>query len=118
MAQDNAGLLIAALVAIVAVVGLVILFKGGSSGAVTNVSPCPIGYQLPSIQNYEGQAYTGCVPTLSDVEIMPQQADMGGKNIIVGCIKKSDYQYTPNIPFPKITQRWRQPVWKRQIHQR
>ena len=33
MAQDNAGLLIAALVAIVAVVGLVILFKGGAQGA-------------------------------------------------------------------------------------
>jgi len=33
MKQDNSGLLIAALVAIVAVVGLVILFKGGSTGA-------------------------------------------------------------------------------------
>ena len=32
MAESNSGLLIAALVAIVAVVGLVILFKGGSTG--------------------------------------------------------------------------------------
>ena len=33
MKGDNSGLLIAALVAIVAVVGLVILFKGGAQGA-------------------------------------------------------------------------------------
>ena len=40
MAQENSGLLIAALVAIVAVVGLVILFKGGAEGAAV----CAPGY--------------------------------------------------------------------------
>lgn len=39
MSNDNSGLLIAALVAIVAVVGLVILFKGGAEGAAV----CPPG---------------------------------------------------------------------------
>lgn len=44
-AGNNSGLLIAALVAIVAVVGLVILFRGGSSGAVvTNPSAVCEGY--------------------------------------------------------------------------
>ena len=44
MADSNAGLLIAALVAIVAVVGLVILFKGGTDGADVwrmPMSTCP-----------------------------------------------------------------------------
>jgi len=36
--SDNFGLMIAALVAIVAVVGLVILFSSGGTGAVTNVN--------------------------------------------------------------------------------
>ena len=53
MAQENSGLLIAALVAIVAVVGLVILFSGAQSAAVyknpfvgqTGLCACPDGYQ-------------------------------------------------------------------------
>lgn len=45
MGNNNSGLLIAALVAIVAVVGLVILFRGGSSGAVvTNPGHVCDGY--------------------------------------------------------------------------
>lgn len=48
MAESNSGLLIAALVAIVAVVGLVILFKGGTTGNAV----CPPGhsasYQMAS----------------------------------------------------------------------
>lgn len=45
MGSTNSGLLIAALVAIVAVVGLVILFKGGGQGAVvTNPHAVCEGY--------------------------------------------------------------------------
>jgi len=46
--KDNYGLLIASLVAIVAIVGLVILFSGAATGAL--VAPgqvqCPSGYTL------------------------------------------------------------------------
>ena len=70
MAQDNAGLLIAALVAIVAVVGLVILFSGSKAGAanVKFIGPaltpgqgpcvCPAGYES-SFQGRSGQL-AGC----------------------------------------------------------
>ena len=54
MDADQSGLLIAALVAIVAVVGLVILFSGANTGAAlfskptvsqTGLCECPSGYQ-------------------------------------------------------------------------
>ena len=47
MKGDNSGLLIAALVAIVAVVGLVILFKGGAQGAAV----CPPGEVAVVVQD-------------------------------------------------------------------
>lgn len=60
MTQDNSGLLIAALVAIVAVVGLVILFNGQATGAF---SLCPDGYAQHAVSNVGGQTgYTSCVP--------------------------------------------------------
>lgn len=47
MADGNSGLLIAALVAIVAVVGLVILFKGGATGNAV----CPPGQMAVVVQD-------------------------------------------------------------------
>ncbi|HLC85159.1 MAG TPA: hypothetical protein VJH22_05190 [Candidatus Nanoarchaeia archaeon] len=47
MDGENSGLLIAALVAIVAVVGLVILFKGGAQGAAV----CPPGQAAVVVQD-------------------------------------------------------------------
>ena len=69
MAEDNSGLLIAALVAIVAVVGLVILFSGARTGMYvvdnpqstlgpatvgqTGLCACPAGY-APTMQGRSG----------------------------------------------------------------
>jgi len=63
MNKDNSGLLIAALVAIVAVVGLVILFKGGAEGAqVINVGPEPSyrqGYAIEAPEVYKAGQLLG-----------------------------------------------------------
>ena len=59
MAKDNYGLLLAALVAIVAVVGLVILFSGANSGASY---ACPNGQMVLVVSPTGGQGATICVP--------------------------------------------------------
>lgn len=69
MKSDNSGLLIAALVAIVAVVGLVILFKGGAQGAAV----CPGGQDLQQLENPGGQAYYACVAH-NPARYIPQSA--------------------------------------------
>ena len=61
--KDNYGLLIASLVAIVAIVGLVILFNGASTGAV--VSPgqlqCPPGEVVTGFVGGNGKvSYVQC----------------------------------------------------------
>lgn len=64
MAKDY-GLLIAALVAIVAIVGLVILFNGSATGAVVDPGNvvCPNGQQLQSFVGSAGKlSYVVCVP--------------------------------------------------------
>ena len=69
MKNDNSGLLIAALVAIVAVVGLVILFKGGVQGAAV----CATGESLQQLAGaYGGQGVYECAPMLVDVRYVPQ----------------------------------------------
>ena len=63
MAQDNYGLLLAALVAVVAVVGLVILFSGsGASGAPTwvcdgQVVQTSAGYMCIEYSQLQGRQY-------------------------------------------------------------
>lgn len=72
MEHEQSGLLIAALVAIVAVVGLVILFKGGAQGAAV----CPPGQSLQLMDGIgDGQGYYGCAPKLGDVRYIPQSAN-------------------------------------------
>lgn len=72
MDESNSGLLIAALVAIVAVVGLVILFKGSATGHAV----CPPGQSLQMVMNMEGgQDYYACQPSLKDVKYIPQNVD-------------------------------------------
>jgi len=69
--NDEAGLLIAALVAIVAVVGLVILFSGAQTGAVagynanpyvgdTGLCSCPSGYTAKFTGGHGGLASCVC----------------------------------------------------------
>ena len=73
MNDEHSGLLIAALVAIVAVVGLVILFKGGAQGAAV----CPAGQELAQVANPGGQATLMC-RDMGPVNYIPQSAQMGG----------------------------------------
>lgn len=56
--KDN-GLMIAAIVAIVAVVGLVILFNGNMTG---KVAVCPTGYRVQANTGYGGQGVYECIP--------------------------------------------------------
>ena len=78
MADSNAGLLIAALVAIVAVVGLVILFKGGggAEGAPAfrlPMSSCPGDYW---VYMHDAEAPTGywyCSTTGDRVDKQPDK---------------------------------------------
>jgi hypothetical protein len=61
--ESNSGLLIAALVAIVAVVGLVILFKGGAAGAYVQTLPqgvCPGNYWIYQMDSSSPTGYWHC----------------------------------------------------------
>ena len=89
MAQENTGLLIASLVAIVAVVGLVILFSGARAGAANfkyvgpQLAPgqgpcvCPEG-SVASFQGRSGQL-AGCscrvLPSYAPGELPPELAE-------------------------------------------
>ena len=67
MAQENSGLLIAALVAIVAVVGLVILFKGGASQyGVQGAAICAPGEKVGIVGG--GMSTRMCMP-MEDAEL-------------------------------------------------
>ena len=59
--KDNDGLLIASIVAIVAIVGLVILFSGQSTGAYGS-DICGEGFQYELVQVAQGQHGKICVP--------------------------------------------------------
>ena len=82
MAQDNYGLLLAALVAIVAVVGLVILFSNASSsGAPTIGQPgetycsCPAGqepYLYAKHMQYGAGTRCGCRTPMADRVLWPR----------------------------------------------
>ena len=64
--ESNSGLLIAALVAIVAVVGLVILFKGGAAGADVHTMPqgvCPGNYWIYQVDASSPTGYWHCSTT-------------------------------------------------------
>ena len=69
MENNNSGLLIAALVAIVAVVGLVILFKGGATGNAI----CPPGQIAAQVNNYGGQGQVTCVDQAQNYRTIPDQ---------------------------------------------
>lgn len=65
--HDNSGILIAALVAIVAVVGLVILFKGSATGNAV----CPPSQDLQMVVNpVDGQNYYECMSKIRDVTVV------------------------------------------------
>jgi len=77
MAESNAGLLIAALVAIVAVVGLVILFKGGSSTGAdafrVPMSTCPGNYWIHTTDAETPTGYWYCSTTGARSPYNPDQ---------------------------------------------
>lgn len=76
MKGEQSGLLIAALVAIVAVVGLVILFRGASgTGAVV----CPAGQSMQQINNLGGSGYFACAPA-RQINIAPASDQLSDTN--------------------------------------